>query len=242
MKKLMFIFFTFCLLGSVAHSEENICHPEIVPASEDDLSYKMRGNRCEGLFIQKVSATGLRIAAFHKHPASYDDTSLAINISTNVSPTPKVLTVTSLKPKQYYRMDAAFGGANFSLPSSMIRHPEINVEPTDFAAIICKENCSSGTPTLVPASFDDDKPFNPYIAMVANLELFDLRIKIEDANTGELLFDTEMLGHRTWPAAKPATFPLKPYFDQSDSIVIEVVASGRGNKLIDSISARLEAE
>ncbi|QUS59155.1 hypothetical protein [Pseudovibrio brasiliensis] len=224
------------------NAADDFCRVEIKPASENELSYRQRGDRCEGLFAQKVSATGLRIAAFHKHPASYDENSLAINISSGDSRAIKALTVTSLRPKQFYRMDTVYHGSNYSLSLDVVRHPDVNVKPTDFAAVICKENCDAATPTLIPASFVDENPFNPYVALVANLELYELRISIKDGDTGGVLFDKEMLGSRTWPAARPATFPLKPYLSERKNILFEVVASGRGNKLIDSISARLEGQ
>ena len=228
--------------GLTAHASENLCKPDIKPASGSELAYKQRGDRCEGLFAQKVSATGLRIAAFHKHPARYDDSSASINISSAYTGSDKVLTVTSLRPKQFYRMDTVHAGTNFALSPDVVRHPEVNVAPSDFAALVCTQNCDTSIPTLVPAWFDSDEPHNPYVALVANLELFELRISIRDAETDQVLFDEEVLGKRTWPAGRPATFPLKPYLSDRDSIVFDVVGLGRGNKLIDSISARLEGE
>ena len=148
--------------------------------------------------------------------------------------------MTSLRPKQFYRMDATLIGNNYSLPLDVVRHPEVNVAPSDFAAVICKANCETSVPTLTPASFGAEEVFNPYVALVANLELFELRISITADETGEMLFDKEMLGNRTWPAGRPATFPLKPYLENRDGVTLKIVAVGRGNKLIDSVSARLE--
>ena len=232
----------YLFMVSAAFSDDSLCRPEIKPASTTELAYKERGDRCEGLFAQKVSATGLRIAAFHKHPASYDDTTRALRISSSNLGLDKALSVTSLQPKQYYRMDTIYAGSNYSMNLDLVRHPDINISPTDFAAVICQKNCDTTVPTLIPASFIDDKAFNPYIALVANLELFELKISIRDGVTGELLFDKEILGSRTWPAGRPATFPLKPYLDGREGVIFDVVANGRGDKLIDSITARLQSE
>ncbi|SNZ07455.1 hypothetical protein [Cohaesibacter gelatinilyticus] len=243
MKNLSSFIFAIIFLSTMnVYAQENFCREEVNPISSSDLAYKKRGDRCEGLFLQQVSATGMRIAAYHKHPASYDETSLALNISSGTENSSKALTVTSLRPKQFYRMDTRFSGNNYSLPLDVVRHPDVNVTPSDFAAVVCKENCDASIPTLTPASFGRGDVFNPYIALVANLELFELRISIKADNTGKVLFDKEMLGKRTWPASRPATFPLKPYFKSHESITIEVIAVGRGRKQIDSISARLEYE
>lgn len=238
-----FIFLFLAIIATNgAKSQEIQCREEIKPAGDISLSYKQRGDRCEGLFSQNVSATGIRIAAYHKNGAIYNKTDLAINISSNNSNERKHIIVTSLKANQFYRMDASFSGMHYSLPLDIVNHPDVNVIPSDFAAVICKNNCETSSPTLAPASFGEEASYNPYIALIANLELFELRISIKATDTGEVLFDKEMLGQRTWPAARPATFPLKPYLEGRDSIVLEVIAVGRGNKLIDSVSVRLEHE
>lgn len=230
------------LSASLAHAEEILCRPEINPVSASELAYKQRGDRCEGLFAQKVSATGLRIVAFHKHPASYDETSLALNILLGETLTQKSLTVTSLKPKQFYRMDAVSSGDVYSLPLDIVRHPDVKVAPTDFAAVICAANCDTLLPKLTPASFSNNVSPNPYVALVADLEIFELHVMIKDGNSAEVLFEKEMLGNRTWPAARPATFPLRSYLDGRESVIFEITAVGRGNKLIDNVSAHLLSE
>lgn len=218
------------------------CNPDIKPASIDELAYKDRGDRCEGLFVQKVSATGLRVVAFHKSPAEFDDNALALNVSVGGHPGDKEMSVTSLRPNQYYRMDASFSQDNFSLPLELLRHPQIDIKPHELAAVICIRDCRSAVPTLAAASFADEWNANPYVALVANLEIFELRVTIRDEATGEVLHDKEMLGSRTWPAGRPATFPLKPYFRDRDEILLEIVAAGRGNELIDSVSMRLRSQ
>lgn len=215
------------------------CNSDIKPASIDELAYKDRGDRCEGLFVQKVSATGLHVAAFHKSPAEFDDNALALNVSVGGDVGDKEMSITSLRPNQYYRMDASFSRDNFSLPLELLRHPQIDIKPHELAAVICVRDCQSAVPTLAAASFADDQNENPYVALVANLEIYELRVTIRDETTGEVLHDKEMLGSRTWPAGRPATFPLKPYFRDREEIFVEIVAAGRGDQLIDSVSMRL---
>ncbi|PWL16308.1 hypothetical protein DKP76_18250 [Falsochrobactrum shanghaiense] len=217
------------------------CNPDIKPVAADELAYRDRGDRCEGLFVQKVSATGLRVAAFHKSAATFDENALALNINVSGHSGNKQLSVTSLRPNQYYRMDASFEQDNFSLPLELLRHPQIDIKPQELATIICVKDCQSAVPTLVAASFADEDNANPYVALVANLEIFELRVTIRDEETGEVLHDKEMLGSRTWPAGRPATFPLKPYFKGRNEVRMEIVAAGRGNELIDSVSMRLQS-
>jgi len=232
---------TLFVLSCHSALAQDDCNPDIKPASFDELAYKERGDRCEGLFVQKVSATGLRVVAFHKNPAHFDDNALALNVSVNAQTQNKEMLVTSLRPNQYYRLDAAFNQDNYSMPLELLRHPQINIKPHELAAVICIKDCQSAIPTLAAASFSDENNANPYIALLANLEIFELSITIKDEVTGEILHEKEMLGSRTWPAGRPATFPLTPYFKEHDEILVEIVAVGRGNQLIDSVSMRLRA-
>lgn len=233
---ILFVFLSLCVSSAIAGSQ---CKADIKPAAVDELAYKDRGDRCEGLFVQKVSATGLRIAAFHKNAVEFDANALALNVSTGNHSGNKEMSVTSLRPNQYYRMDASFSQGDFSLPLELLRHPAIDMKPHEIAAVICLKDCQGAVPTLMSASFGDEDKANPYVALVANLEIFELRVTIRDEATGSVLHDKEMLGSRTWPAGRPATFPLKPYFRDRDEVLIEIVAAGRGNDVIDSVSMRL---
>ena len=160
MKIFILLLIVFSFSTQKVNASSNICKLGIKPALKSELAYKQRGNRCEGLFVQKVSATGLKIAAFHMNPANYDDRSLAINITSNNIEATKTLTATSLRPRQFYRMDTTHTGPNYSLSLDVILHPDVNVKPSDFAVVICKENCETSIPTLIPASFVDNGPFN----------------------------------------------------------------------------------
>jgi hypothetical protein len=235
-----FIGFWIALFILPAAANDVECPPGVQPASDGPLSYQPRGDRCEGLFAQRVSTTGLRIAAFHQHPARYDETYTALDIYSGEAASPKTLTVTSLRPRQFYRMDTIFDGDNYSLPLDLVTHPEVDVSPSDFAAVVCSENCRSSVPTLIPAAFDGITEFNPYIVLVASVDLFEIRIRIVRTEDGEVLFDQEMLGERTWPAGRPANFPLAPYLDNFDRVLFEVIATGRGNRVIDAVAVQLD--
>ena len=221
-------------------SQNGFCRADIVPTDNKKIGYRDRGDRCEGLFVQKVSATGLRIAAFHNHPAIYKKDSLHIGVYSKAVETSKELTVTSIKSRQHYRMDTVFSGDAYDLPLDVLQHPLIDVKPADVSAVVCTDNCQSTLPTLVPASFAKDKERNPYVTFIANLQLHELRVTIKDKGTDEILFSQEMLGNRSWAAGRPANFPLKSYLEKSKKLLLEVVAVGRGNKLVDSLIVVLD--
>lgn len=110
-----------------------LCRPEIKPASSNEVAYQLRGDRCEGLFAQKVSATGLRIVAFHEEPPEFNKTSLALNMRLAGGATPKTMSITSTRPKQFYRLDTVVEGELYSLPLDIINHPDVSVAPSTLA-------------------------------------------------------------------------------------------------------------
>lgn len=232
------------------YAESNLCNAGIKPIKHGETSYKMRGDRCEGLFLQKVSTTGIRIVGFHNNPINFETDALTMNIISSDKDSVKNLTVSSLENNKYYRMDTIYADKDFSLSLDIIKHPEINLKPIDLAALICKQDCSNLIPTFIPASFSKGVKIRPYAILMANLELLQLNILIKDQASGAILYDEEITGGLSWPASKPITVPLKTYLQDRKEILFEVIAVGlggnsidnSGHKPLDSISVRLQSK
>src|ERR1035441_3160271 len=52
--------------------QPNPCDPHLVPASADPSGYRLRGDRCEGVYIQDVGGSPLFIASWTESFAAYD--------------------------------------------------------------------------------------------------------------------------------------------------------------------------
>lgn len=216
----------------------DFCEKSIQPSRNTPLAYRNRGDRCEGLFAKKVSSTGLRLVAFHKNPVEFKpgDKSLTIASSTTAK---SHLIVTSLRRKQYYRMDTKYSGQSFKLPLGIISHPEVSINPSELAAKICIGDCNVARPVLVAASFQETTLSNPYVALKSDVEIFELRVKVSDFSSGETLFDDELLGDRTWAPGRIARFEVREYFQKHQKLNLTITARGRNVTQVDTVSVVL---
>jgi hypothetical protein len=96
-------------LEAQTSAQQNPCDPSLGYMSQNPMGYKLRGDRCEGLYIQPVSSSSLLVASFTSIYEDFDPNSLQTLSIDWSSPTqnPAQLRAYSLREKLYYRMDAA---------------------------------------------------------------------------------------------------------------------------------------
>ncbi|HKC38147.1 MAG TPA: hypothetical protein VKC15_01250 [Gemmatimonadales bacterium] len=86
------------------------CDSLVKTRATDPASYRLRGDRCEGVYIQDVSgSSNLVLASLIEHFESFDDTSgLPLRVEwTPLKGSPILLRASSLKSGLYYRMETA---------------------------------------------------------------------------------------------------------------------------------------
>src|SRR5207247_3017061 len=86
------------------------CDSLVKTRATDPDSYRLRGDRCEGLYVQDVSgSSNLVLASVIEHFESFDDTSgLPLRVEwTPLNGLPVLLRAYSLKSGLYYRMETA---------------------------------------------------------------------------------------------------------------------------------------
>jgi hypothetical protein len=115
-----------CLFGLLFHGacQANHCDPMLERDDQNPLSYRLRGERCEGLYIEQVASTALVVASL---TASFQDFDIAHSealqiIWPTVGDAPTRLRAKGVKWKLYYRMDAVrpAGVSSFSWPTVML--------------------------------------------------------------------------------------------------------------------------
>ena len=130
----------FALVGALGPAGALIaqgrhCDQDLNPAATNPLAYRLRGDRCEGVYIQDVAATALRVASFTE---SYESFDLAAGRPLLVEWTPQGTAVhiraQSLRSRLYYRMDSdrSAGSGSFSWPMDLLaalrlEKPELGV-------------------------------------------------------------------------------------------------------------------
>ncbi len=216
------------------------CDPALNPiADPEELAYHARGDRCEGLYVQNISTTGLKIVGYHMGQPNVAENALVLDVWAP-GDAPKRLQLSSTRARQYYRMDAEFDGERFTFPLDLMRHPEIRLAPEEIAALSCIAACDSLQPELVPTRLGDKNAAGqPFVVLQANQDLHGLRITVSDPQTGATLFDRELLENSTWRAWRPAELPVARFFDTTDVVVIEIRSRGRAAGQFETVSSIL---
>ena len=116
----------FLLTGPDSVRAENFCDSSLAGDTKSPLAYQMRGDRCEGLYAQQVSAISIEIRSFVESLAPFDPQRESVLDLRWLSP-PEVakelhLRAFCFKPRTYYRMDTAVPAARrmYRWPSEVL--------------------------------------------------------------------------------------------------------------------------
>lgn len=110
MRHVLITLLTCAFLGGPPR-QEPLCDPALVSKSQNPMSYRLRGNRCEGIYAQEVSSVSLDIRSLVRPPGSFDPSrEPEVTLRWKAPPgsrRPVRLRAFSLKERNYYRMDTA---------------------------------------------------------------------------------------------------------------------------------------
>ena len=111
-------------LESQAGPQHGPCDPNLHQREQDPQGYRLRGDRCEGIYLQAVSGNSLLVASFTRFfedfdPGSLDKLSLEWSSPAN---TPVRLRAYALREKLYYQMDTVIAPdkATYSWPGGVL--------------------------------------------------------------------------------------------------------------------------
>jgi Protein of unknown function (DUF2442) len=111
------------LTGSLAAQSPH-CDQDLNPAATNPLAYRLRGDRCEGIYIQDVVATALRLVSFTDSYESFDPALDRPLVLEWTSPGNAAVHIRgqSLRNRLYYRMDSdrPAGSASFTWPADVL--------------------------------------------------------------------------------------------------------------------------
>ena len=93
--------------GPTRPAQSGHCDPYLPVSRDDPFGYRVRGDRCEGIYVQQITATPLIVASFGQldipQPVPPNSTLL---VEWDPGAAGVRLRASSLKPKTYYRMDS----------------------------------------------------------------------------------------------------------------------------------------
>ncbi len=109
--------------ASLLDAQQNPCDPNLTQLGQNPEGYRLRGDRCEGIYFQPVSgSTTLLVASFTEFFEDFDPRDkLSVEWSSPVE-TPIHLRAYGLREKLYYQMDAivAAGVAAYLWPAGVL--------------------------------------------------------------------------------------------------------------------------
>lgn len=107
-----------------AGSQNSPCDPTLHQREQDPEGYRLRGDRCEGIYLQAVSGSSLLVASFTSffeafNPGSLDKLSIEWS---SPAKTPVRLRAYALREKLYYQMDTTVAPdkAAYSWPGEVL--------------------------------------------------------------------------------------------------------------------------
>jgi hypothetical protein len=107
-----------------AAAQSSPCDPGLQTVTTSPYGYRLRGDRCEGIYVKMVSGSTLKVVSF---TASFEDYDLSdskdIQIEWSASDGSDVrLRAQGIAPRLYYRMDTVRlpGSSSFSWPSQLL--------------------------------------------------------------------------------------------------------------------------
>jgi hypothetical protein len=153
-------FFSIVFLGAANTADARAhCNPNIQPSQDLAVTYRDRGDRCEGLFQQPVAASArLRIIGAHRSPPLFIIGANAQLKVSAIAPDANDLNlrILSAKPRQPYRLDAKLENVSrFEWHRDVIDHVRVRLQPSDVAALLCEGSCETNTPLIFPVVIAD---------------------------------------------------------------------------------------
>jgi hypothetical protein len=202
----------------VPSPDGNPCDSHLVQAANNPYGYRLRGDRCEGLYAQEVVGAPLTIASWTESFEEYDlKSSEPLVISWEVPENGRVqLRAQSVRRRLYFRMDANPASTNksFSWPPDLLSAIGIPRQDLGIFALM-----QAHTPTAVHDVYlplrlrqrgDRVGPTGYTLVIVPGVELKEvfLTLGAVGAATRELLKNGEPLGYGYYPAERPLEIPV----------------------------------
>ena len=197
------------------------CDPALAQASSDPNGYRLRGDRCEGLYIQPVSGrASLVVASFVEAFADFDARNtreLRLDWTPASPSTPTFLRAYGLRRRQYYRMDATppAGSRSYLWPATILGNLDLSrqylgiVAWTDMATS-AQSNRRVYLPLRVGGGSNVERGYE--LAIVPGVELTEVYLTLaavsEDGRPLRSYMQRQPLRHGYYPAQQAIMVPL----------------------------------
>ncbi len=197
----------------IAFGINDYCDPYLEHDTVNAYGYRMRDDRCEGIYIREVSSSILRIASFTESFEDYDlNLSKDIMIEWNKSPGENVvrLRAQGLKRRLYYRMDTIRPAGNTSFAWSTAILTALKLQQKDIGAVGFTNYSVGNTdrdvyiPLRIKQKGNPAQNGNYKLVLLPGVELKEVFLSVApvgiDGRLKTFIKDSDALGYGFYPA------------------------------------------
>jgi hypothetical protein len=206
----------FALLWATQIQAANPCDPGLIQDKSNPYGYRLRGDRCEGIYVQEVAGAPLTIASWTE---SFDDYNLtsgtALKIEWDAPSANGVhLRAQGMRRRLYFRMDASPASASFSWRPDLLA--AVNIPQSELGITGSYLGTVSGQEReiLLPlriAQKEKPKSSGAYrLVVIPGVEFKEMFVTLApaDGKGGAALKNGEPLRYGYYPAERPVEIPI----------------------------------
>jgi hypothetical protein len=208
------------ILLPAAAGAESLCDPNLPQESKSPVAYRMRDDRCEGIYAQQVSSISLEVRSLVTGFGPFDPArNETLDLAWNAPPgsiRDVRLRVFSFKPRTYYRMDTAVPASRgvYHWPTNVLASVELGKDDLGLLAWIERPGPGDSIhPVYLPlrAGAGATKSGDGYeVSLFPSAPLSEVRLTVSRLDDQEKVVATlrqnEELGYGYYPAATPTVF------------------------------------
>ena len=200
------------LLGSPS-ARQNPCEAGLVSAGDDPYGYRLRGDRCEGVYVHGVAGTTLAVASLVESFADFQPASGKNLIMVWSAPAGADvrLRARALRRRLYYRMDAIrpAGSTSYHWPTNLL--DTFNLRRHELGVVAWASRAVGGErrDVYLPLRIGQQRPARSrdyQLALVAGAELSEVYLSLApvgaDGRPGPYLRRDQALGYGHYPAER----------------------------------------
>lgn len=201
------------LLSASAEATSSLCDPDLPQDSKSPMAYHLRGDRCEGIYAQQVSAVSVEVRSLVAGFGAFDparNEKLELAWTAPPGSTGDVrLRAFSFKPRTYYRMDTAVPAARsaYQWPTDVLASAELGRADLGLIAWMDVAGRPVHLPLRAAGAVKGDAGYE--VSLVPSMRLSEVRLKVSrldgKGKAKETVQDKE-LGIGYYPGAQATVF------------------------------------
>lgn len=202
------------LAGASAAFGSSPCDPSLVQPATNPYGYHLRGDRCEGIYVQQVGGEPLAVVSWTRSFADYDLKSnrpLKMRWETASGAAPVRLRAQGLRRRLYYRMDAVQspGSDLFTWPLDIVSTLGISRHDAGIVGLTEADIEGRRREIYLPLRVSQDNkpiPDTSYsLTLLPGIEMKELFLTLTGPSGGRpaKIKDGEAVGYGYYPAERP---------------------------------------